>query len=127
MVMGHRETLEASHFEGQPHFFAACRHVGDPLAPVTHQVSGPYVKGGAIGGAGRAMVPIAWLVNLMGRERGVALPVHDARVASVAHGIVRVRRKVSLLLLLLLFLLFLFISVILLAAIILKQEGKNWG
>lgn len=65
-VVGHRVTLEGCHFDGQPHFLAACRCIRDPLAPIPHHISGPYVKGGAVGRAGWAMVPISHLVELMG-------------------------------------------------------------
>lgn len=121
-MVGHRVTLEGRHFDGMPHFFVARGCVGDPLTTVSHHVSSPYVKRGAIGGTGRAVVMSTLLVKLGGWRHRAALSVHDARVAGIAGDKVRVSREIRLLLLFLL-LLFRFIF---LAAIILCIKERLW-
>lgn len=125
-MAAHQVALQGAHVDGRPHLLVACRGVGDPFAPIVHHVGSPDVKGGAVGGAGRAVVVSHVLVELADGRRRASLAIHVG-AAGIAHAEVRVCGKVWLFLFILLLLLFL-IRVIFLAAIVLhEREGVALG
>lgn len=87
-VMDHRVILIGCQIGRQPHILAAYGCVGDTLAPIPYYLTGPYIKGRPAGGTDWAIVPVTLFVKLTEWKGGIALPVHDTTVASIAHNVV---------------------------------------
>lgn len=124
---GHRITLGCCQFEGwgSP-LFVACGSKGEPLAstPIGHHVSRPYVKGGAVRGAGSAVArghPAGLAAGPAGERCQAASAIQGLGAAGIAAGASRMRGKVVLPLLLLVCIL----GSALLAAVILCGRGEG--
>lgn len=121
----HRVTLGHCQLEGwgSP-FLVVCRSKREPLAsaPIGYHVSRPYVKGGAVRGAGGAVAgrtPPRLAAGLAGERRQAALAVRCLGAAGIAGGASGMWGQVVLLLLVVCI-----FGSALLAAVILRGE---WG
>lgn len=105
-----------------------CRGKGEPLAsaPVGHHVSCPYVKGGAVRGAGGAVAghPTGLAARLAGERCQAASAIQDLGAAGIAGGGSGMDGKVMSLLFLLL-LSILVVICALLAAVILGRRRRD--